>query len=83
MLSHIRRGSNCMDAIIVSTTTDAERERARSGRDDGERLEAHQRDGERDDENIEHRPAADALDHAIERRALRAAASASALHRPT
>ena len=55
----------------------AEGDRARSGRDHGKRLEAHQRDRQRDDEHVEHRPAADPFDHPVQRGALLAAASAS------
>src|SRR5664279_510936 len=46
-----------------------EEQHAGTGGHRHQRLQLHQRDGERIDEHIEHRPAADELDHAIEPRA--------------
>src|SRR5437867_4284768 len=45
-----------------------------------QRLELHQRDGESVDEHVEHRPAADELDHVIEPRPVAGPPERAALH---
>src|SRR6188768_3846004 len=53
----------------------------RTGLDKHQRLELYQGNGECVDENIQHRPAPDELDHSIQPGALTAAAARAALHR--
>src|SRR3954471_6209629 len=59
----------------------AESERARPRPHGGERRELHYRGEERDDEDVEHRPAADGLERAVQARPLRHAALPAELHR--
>src|SRR5205814_6609762 len=59
----------------------AEGERRRAGAHGGERAELHHRDEQRDDEDVEHRPAADRFDQPIEARALRLLRCPGELHR--
>ena len=68
--SQIRRGSNDCAANIVSTTTAMKNTTPGARLHRHQRLQLHQRDDERVDEDVEHRPAADELDQAIEARAL-------------
>ena len=78
--SQIRRGSNDCAANIVSTTTAMKYTTPGPGIDRHERRQLHERHDERVDEHVEHRPAPDELDDAVEPRALPVAHRGAALH---